>query len=155
MPPLTIVSVLKQSVSQLRQRIANRELCCQCRVILRGFGVSNEPESTTLTQQISISFESIEISAASGCPLCLLFLDGMSSDDKAVLREQEASELSSTSGDTVDLGGNKWQVTLFGENPKVLVYRSPKPRSPQGRYVFKDIYLAPLKGSLSSRPNDH
>jgi len=154
MPSLTIVSMLKQSISQLQQRIANRELCCQCRVILRGFRVSNESESTTSTQQISISFESVEISAAKGCPLCLLFLDGMTSDDRAVLREQEArymSELSSTSGGTVDLGDNKWQVTLFEESPSILVYRSPKPRGPQGQYVFKNIYLAPRKGSPSPR----
>jgi len=78
----------------------------------------------------------------------------MTSDDRAVLREQEArymSELSSTSGGTVDLGDNKWQVTLFEESPSVLVYRSPKPRGPQGQYVFKNIYLAPRKGSLSPR----
>ena len=79
----------------------------------------------------------------------------MPSDDRAVLREQEArymSEISSTSGDTVDLVGNKWKVTLFGENPNVLVYRSPKLRDPQGRYVFKNIYLAPRKGESILSP---
>jgi hypothetical protein len=157
MPSLAIISMVKQSVSQFRQRIANRELCGQCRVILRGFRVSNESDSTTSIQQISISFKSIETSAAQGCPLCLLFLDGMPSDDRAVLREQEAgslSELSSRSDGVVDLGGNKWQIALF-ENPNVLAYRSPEPRTSPGRYVFKNIHLAPLKGSLYSHPNDH
>jgi hypothetical protein len=151
MPSLPIFSIVKQSISQLRQRIANRELCYQCRVILRGFKTSNESDSTTSIQQISMSFKSIETSAAKGCPLCLLFLDGMPSDDRTSLQEQEGrylSELRSTSGGTVDLGGNKWQVALF-ENPNVLTYRSPKPRTPPGRYIFKNIHLAPLKGSLS------
>jgi len=99
-------------------------------------------DSTTSIQQISISFKSIETSVAKECPLCLLFLDGMPSDDRTVLREQEArslSELGSTSSGTVNLGGNKWQVILF-ENPSVLAYRSPKPRTPPDRYIFKNIH---------------
>jgi hypothetical protein len=156
MSSLAIVSMVKQSILQLRQRIANRELCFQCRVVLRGFSFSNESDPTASIQQISISFKSIETSAAKGCPLCLLFLDGMSSDDRTILREQEAISLiglSSMSNGTVNLGENKWQVTLF-ENPSILAYRSPKPRTPQGRYVFKNIHLATLRGSLSFHPSD-
>lgn len=130
MPSFTIVSVAEQFISRLRQRIANRELCCQCRVVLRGFRFSNESNSIASIQQISLSFKSIETSAAKGCPLCLLFLDGMSSDDRTVLREQEArslSELGNISSGTVTLGGNKWQVTLKTRASSPIALQSQEP----------------------------
>lgn len=146
---LDIVSLIKQPLSQFQQRIANRHLCPQCRVILRGFGGAHESDSTISIQQLPISFKSIEGSAIKGCPLCLLFLDGMSSHDKATLREQQdksLSELGRMSGGAIDVDCNKWQIMLT-KNPSILLYRSPKPIDPSGLFVFKRIHLAPSKGS--------
>lgn len=135
MPLLDIVSLIKQPLSQFQQRIANRHLCPQCRAILRGFGAAQESDSEISIQQLPISFKSIESSAIQGCPLCILFLDGILSDDKAMLREQEdksLSELGRMSSDAIDVDCNKWQIMLT-ENPRILLYRSPKPTDPSGR----------------------
>lgn len=149
MPLLDIVSLIKQPLSQFQQRIANRHLCPQCRVILRGFGAAQGSDSEISIQQLPISFKSIESSAIKDCPLCILFLDGISSDDKAMLREQEdksLSELGRISGGAIDVDCNKWQIMLT-ENPRILLYRSSKPTDPSGRYVFKRIHLVLSKGS--------
>ena len=149
MPSLAIVSSIKEPLSQFQQRIANRRLCPQCRSILRGFGAMQESDSGISIQQLPISLKSIEASSIKGCPLCLLFLNRMSSDDKAMLREEEDKSLgedSPTSCGTIDVDRNKWQIILT-ENPRILLYRSPKPTDPSGRFIFKRIHLVPSKGS--------
>ena|ERR1700761_5168735 len=146
---LDVVSLIQQSLSQFRQRVSNRDLCPQCRIVLRGFGATSESDSTILIQHFPISFKSIEDSAINGCHLCLLFLDGMSNDDKTMLRVQEykyLSELGQMSNNAVDIDRNRWQIMLT-ENPSILHYRSPKPRNPSGRFVFKRIHLVSSKGS--------
>jgi hypothetical protein len=144
MPLLDIVSLVMQPLSQFQQRIANRDLCPQCRVILRGFEAAHGSDSTISIQHLPIPFKSIEGSAIKGYPLCLLFLDGMSSNDKTMLREQDKSQRQ-MSGSAVVADCNKWQIMLT-ENPSILLYRSPQPLDPSGRFIFKRIHLVSSKG---------